>query len=43
MWLYLVDPFTRKIMEQFHNDDPEFKDFKYAWDSPKKRKGKMRW
>jgi len=34
----LSDPFTRQIMKEFHNNDPAFKDYKYAYGEPKESK-----
>ncbi|KAJ7378801.1 Thioredoxin domain-containing protein 12 [Desmophyllum pertusum] len=33
--IYFLDPFTRQIMEEFHNTDPSFKEYKYAYAEPK--------
>ena len=32
------DPFTREIMTEFHNKDPLFKEYKYAYGEPKESK-----
>lgn len=33
--MFFIDPFTRQIMKEFHNTDPGFKDYKYAYGEPK--------
>ncbi|XP_001639665.2 uncharacterized protein LOC5519795 isoform X2 [Nematostella vectensis] len=33
--IYFVDPYTKKIMKEFRNDDEEFEDYKYAYGDPK--------
>lgn len=33
--MFFIDPFTRQIMKEFHNNDPAFKDYKYAYGEPK--------
>ena len=32
------DPFTREIMKEFHNTDPLFKEYKYAYGEPEESK-----
>ena len=32
------DPFTREIMKEFHNKDPLFKEYKYAYGEPEESK-----
>ena len=36
--IILSDPFTREIMKEFHNTDPLFKEYKYAYGEPKESK-----
>ena len=32
------DPYTKAIMKEFYNTDPEFAEFKYAYSKPKSSK-----
>lgn len=38
IFIILSDPFTREIMKEFHNTDPLFKEYKYAYGEPKESK-----
>lgn len=33
--MFFIDPFTNQVMKEFHNKDPAFKDYKYAYGEPK--------
>ena len=35
---YVSDPTTKKVMEEFYNDDPEFETFQFAYAESKDRK-----